>query len=416
MTDEERRQAIREELIERVGSAKAAFRFLDLSGSGRISPQEFEDGMSSLNMNLREVAGITRVRDAMKLFDYDKDLNINFVDMFPEEASGGLANGKRVGTPEFCRVYGGSRKVPGRHPEWQSADQEEELERLFQVSQKNSDAVLKRKWMAATLHRLKGKGKSDCRCRELVALHLPRGTGPKDRDGVSTFTGGDLRLLKQGYSDEINAPVRDLSRAIGDLKEQRKEQKRIYDKLYAVTEAEHQWERAQAALTAGLGWGNKKEQKESGAGGPRSVEDLAKECKMNQVLADDLFSEFARHSAKDGKLSYKAFAKLLKDLCPSRTLVESDLDAWWKQVVTTRPRSSGGEEEGGGLGLGLSGPGLRGGGSARRGSEDKWATGLMAKPGEKEEPQTKSCTFEQWILWYSASEFRGPDSVPLVAS
>jgi len=412
MTDDDRREVLRMHLIQKTGSAKAAFRFLDLSGSGRISPQEFEDGMRSLNINVAAVVGLRKLRDAMKLFDADHDMNIDFRDLFPKDADM-FGNGKRAATPDFCRVYGSCRasRLQPRHATWQPANAEEEMEQVHANLKKQEDAIAKRKWMQSTIRRLKGKGKSDARCRELAAQHLPRGTGLMDRQGVHTINGADLERLKQRYSDEVQIPIREAQKSIADLKEQRKEQKRIYEKLYAVTDAELKWEQAQAAL-GGFGFGGGGGLGLGGGGGGgdkkkdkgRSMESIAKEAGMDKLSVEDLFSDYFKFAHSNGGLEQKAFQRLIAHLCPKRTLVESDLEAWWRQVAEVRPQTGG-----------SAGGGTRASSKAEESQreEEKWGGSVLEKDkkGKKKQDQKKapqSCEFEQFAIWYGSWEARAP--------
>lgn len=227
-----RRQCVREELKDKVGSAREAFRRLDLNGSGNISSQEFADGISRLGVDWQSLTGLRRPRDLFGLFDEDKDAVIVFKELFPEDYAEDVG---RPSTPQFIRAYCDASARAPKAPRWSPAGPEEELRLAAEASQSNDDAAEKRKWMRSTMRRLKARGKSDARCREIVAAHLPRGTGPKDREGVSTFTLVDLKTCKKSYLDEVNLPMRRMWKVVGDLKDLRREQKNMYDKLYSVT-------------------------------------------------------------------------------------------------------------------------------------------------------------------------------------
>merc|ERR1711953_1193708 len=89
----------------------------------------------------------------------------------------------------------------------------------YQSATKESESH--RRWMAASFKRLKNKGKSDARCREIVALHLPRGNGPKDREGVATLSDADLRKCKKLYTDEVLEPVKNIQKVVYDMRDTR---------------------------------------------------------------------------------------------------------------------------------------------------------------------------------------------------
>lgn len=86
-----------------------------------------------------------------------------------------------------------------------------------------------------------GVAKARCAFSELTPdvhrkLRLRSRSFSKDREGVNTFTKLDLKTCRKTYSDEVNIPMRRMWKIVGDYKDQRREQKRIYDKLYSVTE------------------------------------------------------------------------------------------------------------------------------------------------------------------------------------
>jgi len=86
------------------------------------------------------------------------------------------------------------------------------------------------------IRRLKSQGKSDARCRECVALHLPRGTGPKDCDDVPTFTEFEVRACKRAYFDPILSHVRNIQKVVfQDMREQRRELQTSHKNLWKVT-------------------------------------------------------------------------------------------------------------------------------------------------------------------------------------
>merc|ERR1719161_3212023 len=84
--------------------------------------------------------------------------------------------------------------------------------------------------------RLKSRGKTDAKCREIVAKHLPRGTGPRDRAEVNTFSVTEVKNCKRAYHDEVNEPVKSIQKVVYDLRDQRRVLHDTRQRLYAVME------------------------------------------------------------------------------------------------------------------------------------------------------------------------------------
>lgn len=233
---EQQREAIRKEMIRSAGGAQEAFRIIDLSGNKCTSPTEFSEGMKQLGIKWQEITGLTRLNDLFKLFDTDKNGSVNIDDIFPEEQYSGTEN-QRVSTPEFwnhwCRRTQDSDRA--RSPKWQPAG-DEELQVMCEQAEKRQEIDDQRKRMGAMIRRLKRQGKSDARCRECVALHLPRGTGPKDRDAVQAFTDAEVRACKRAYNDPILSHVRNIQKVVyQDMREQRRDLQTAKSKLWKVT-------------------------------------------------------------------------------------------------------------------------------------------------------------------------------------
>merc|ERR1719253_2155619 len=70
------------------------------------------------------------------------------------------------------------------------------------------------------------------------------------------------------------------------------------------------------------------------------MDTLAKESGMDKNAVEDLFSDFVKYATPSGELEQKAFQRFINHLCPKRTLVESDLDAWWRQVSSVQSSTS----------------------------------------------------------------------------
>jgi len=381
-----RRDAIRALLIEKAGSARKAFAFIDLNGSGSISHQEFGEGVRRLGIDWPTLTGLKVERHFFRLFDTDHDHVITFRELFPKQAAEERAGMTRVPTPDFCRRYGREKTQVVRLAGWQPKNPEEKLSTLTSAVESQDEAARHKKWMQSTHRRLKGKGKSDARCRELVALHLPKGSGPRDRQGVHTFSAGDLRMVKQAYTDEWNQPYREATRTMVDLRDLRREQKQIIEKLYKVTEAEFARKQAEEKAATGLAgislFGGAvakalNKASESPTEAPpvskvKGVDQIAKELGIDETQLTDIQGEFQKCTESNSKLGYKGFARLLKAIAPSRTLAESDLRAWWTQIVAEELE--------------------------RRLSVASKDSGMRSA-----QPQ---CDFEQFAVWYASCELR----------
>jgi len=266
-----------------------------------------------------------------------------------------------------------------RYAKWQPGNPDEKIQNLLEAAQLRSEGAAKKKWMSSTFRRLKTRGKSDARCREVVALHLPRGSGPKDREDVPIFSQNEVRTCKKMYTDCYMEPVKRIQKVIVDMKEQKRELRAVREDLFMVTEARLLQQRAEEdrknAVTSigGLGLLSKVKDTindEAGSGGgssgsgKKSFKKIADENYMDEDGVTDLFREYLKFADSSELLGRKAFTRLLQALCPTRTLVDSDLDAWWGQVTRSQDKQSAA--------------------SSRR----------------------TQCKFEEFVVWYSSSEAR----------
>lgn len=350
------REQIRNELIEKSGGdARKAFKKLDLNGSGNVSLQEFADGVARAGVDWQRITHMNRDREVFKLFDLDKDGVITFPELFPEANSG---EPERVSTPEFWNSWvKRNHNIAGslRDPQWQPRNSEAELQLLFETSENHEAAAGKRKWMEATIRRLKNRGKSDARCREIVAGHLPRGSGPKDREDVQTFSAAEVKSCRKAYNDQVNDRVRKIQKDVYDMKESRRVLHDFKQKLWTVTQEpimrkQIEDDRKTAAtsvasglsLTGAVPGGNTKDLADSGsAPAKRSLKSSAQECNMDDDHIEELSKEFSAQADKNEMLGKKQFAKLLQTLAPSRTLSDNDMDAWWEQILKAMPAREG---------------------------------------------------------------------------
>lgn len=253
-SEEDRRQVIRSELIEAVGSPIKAFRIMDLSGSGRVSFQEFSDGLERLDIQCEELTSLKKLREVFKLFDLDKDGTISLEELFPETVLSEMES-NRISTPDmWSRWCKGTKDcIEAREPCWQE-NPDEELQLLFDTVQAREAVSEKRKWMSSTMRRLKNQGKSDARCREVLALHLPRGTGPKDRDDVPTFSDFEVKNCRKDYCEQVSLPVRNIQKTVYDMREQRKVLQEARHRLRTVTRG-HAHSRGSVTAPTGLSSG-----------------------------------------------------------------------------------------------------------------------------------------------------------------
>mmetsp|Transcript_11393 Transcript_11393/g.32612 ORF Transcript_11393/g.32612 Transcript_11393/m.32612 type:complete len:816 (+) Transcript_11393:65-2512(+) len=413
-----RREVIRAKLIAKEGTARQAFRRLDLNGNGSISHQEFCNGLESLGIPWSQLTRLKNERELFRLFDEDHDHVIIFRELFPEEYKKERDGMTRVPTPEFARRYEREENQSIRAAAWRPEEPEEKIKILQECAQTQEDGVRKKKWMQATMRRLKGKGKSDARCRELVAKHLPRGTGPRDRDGVHMFSSMDLRSVRQDYTDHWNTPLREATKTMQDLRELRREQRQMINRLYQVTEMEQA--RAQRAEKAATGlslalFGDRRPAVGSGQAAqsgqdaqtrasadqvrpllspdmmsraPKTVGMISQDTGIPEAQLQDIQGEFLKYSETNSKLANKNFPRLLRALAPTRTLVESDLKAWWEQVIKDA-RAQQGDDLASPRGLG---------------SFQLKAFGSLG--GDDAEMRRAQCDFEQFAQWYASSELR----------
>jgi hypothetical protein len=235
---DQKRDIIRLKMIEACGSEFGAYKSLDYNLNGEVSITEFVDGLDRLKVPWREITGFKNRNDLFRLFDVDASGALDLREIFPEEAAR-QAQPKRVSTPEFWHSWvKNNRDCSGKsRPAMWVNDVEESLDDMIK-SQKTTDRIIwKRKWMKETMRRLKGNGKSDARCRELTAHHLQRGSGPKDSQGVSTFSAADVRACRRTYSEKLQRPVRKIQKVVYDLRAQRRDLHESRHKLWAITEA-----------------------------------------------------------------------------------------------------------------------------------------------------------------------------------
>lgn len=219
-----KREAIRRELIRCVGGPLEAFRMIDLSGSGSISQTEFADGMHRIGIDWQELTNSSKILEVFRLFDRDKNGTISMEELFPEEryaVDGGDVS--RMSTPEFwnqwCRKTAHSDR--SRAPRWANSS-DEEINATLQTQDYRQEITHERRRMQMQIRRMQKQGKSDARCRECVATHLPRGTGPKDRESVLTFSDAEVRACRRAYNETTSNHVRNISKNVYEMRESKR--------------------------------------------------------------------------------------------------------------------------------------------------------------------------------------------------
>lgn len=350
------RNTIRRQMSEAAGSARAAFKTLNLSGSGNITLGEFADGVARLGVQWRELTGLRTARNLFKFFDLNRDGILDFAELFPEDAKRG-ATPERVSTPEFwsrwCRETDANPSEK-RGPKWNPRDAEEKLEAFRRHGTDTQNGADRRRWMTVTMTNLKHNGKSSSRCREIVAAHLPRGTGPPDQHEVQTFSDADVRGCRKTYRDKELGHARSIQKTVGELRETRHELHDFRKKLWKVTVQPlllQKEEENRKVVAAGLGEllglsrdmassNNETEQAGDGVENSRVARTkLAQEVGMNEQVVEELWEDFARlcqHTKN--QISRKSFRKLLQVASPGRHWAERDLEAWWHQITAWRAR------------------------------------------------------------------------------
>mmetsp|Transcript_39193 Transcript_39193/g.92265 ORF Transcript_39193/g.92265 Transcript_39193/m.92265 type:complete len:702 (+) Transcript_39193:67-2172(+) len=221
--------ALRQALVDAAGDPIRAFDLLDINNNGSISVFEFESGLAHFCIDWKELTGLNAIRDVFKLFDHNRTGQINPGKLFPISfvplsVKRQPTQRHRATTPQFvARWCDEPPMVGGRSPKWQLQDAEKELDALIRTVRNEDLLCEKRKQMKGMISRLKLRGKSDAQCREIVARHLPKGTGPKDRTDVQGFSAAEVEQCRRTYNDEVQDKVRSIEKAVSQLHTSRNE-------------------------------------------------------------------------------------------------------------------------------------------------------------------------------------------------
>jgi hypothetical protein len=229
---EQKRQTVREHLVRAVGGPLEAFRFIDLSGSGNISQAEFCDGLQRLGVNWQEITGFSKGQEIFRLFDRNCNRNIRLEELFPEAyLDSEAASQRRMHRPSTAEFWDHwckrtAKKDAGpRTPKWEPSSPDEVLlskaDVMCEWADQRQEIDHEQRRIAAMIRRMKKLGKSDSQCREIIATHLPRGSGPKDRQGVRAFSEVELRSCRRKYNDRTVNHVRNIQKNVHEMRELR---------------------------------------------------------------------------------------------------------------------------------------------------------------------------------------------------
>lgn len=401
-----RQEAIRRELIKNAGTPLEAFKAINLNGSGNICSQEFGDGVKRLGVAWQLVTGLSKPRQLFKIFDLEKTGVITFFELFPTERNK-PRDDSGMSTPDFWKAWVNRNRNMENGcggPKWHSTGYEDDLRLQDKWTDQDAESHLQHKWIKTTFRRMKFKGKSDARCREMVALHLPRGSGPEDLHGVKTFSTSDVIKCKQGYIDDVSTNQRSIEKALDDLRKQRRVIHNARLQLYTVSAMEEKEKKeAQKCSIAGLSFHNKHHDdehlklEETALGVEHhSTEQLS--FKQLSVASDmpvkgieDVFRVWMRHSDKTETILKKQFLQLLEELCPKRCLVENDVNAWWDQIHNKSYAEC-----------------MKVDWTAADDRYSQWRKASLGADGRRGLAQARKtpATFDQFIFWYCTSEVR----------
>lgn len=195
------RKAVRDELILKVGggNTRLAFRRMNCTNSGRILLHDFGASLDRFQIDWRALSGLRTERHLFRLFDKNRDGQLEFSELFPDELQPVAPS--RVRTPEFCKRYGQAEMSHSagmaRCAKWQLAGLDDELQAVQDAVTVEEHQLQLRQHMKGMMRRFRARGKDD----EEIQIVATRHRAP------STYTGD---------------PERRVQKEIGALKEQRR--------------------------------------------------------------------------------------------------------------------------------------------------------------------------------------------------
>merc|ERR1719271_119716 len=110
----------------------------DLSGSGRVSLQEFSDGMERTGLPWQDITGFRRMLHLFTLFDQNRDGVVDLEEFFPSDIRNEDGYVRNKSTPVFweswCewsdlytdRIEFDERNGQGRSPQWGAMEPQQE--------------------------------------------------------------------------------------------------------------------------------------------------------------------------------------------------------------------------------------------------------------------------------------------------
>jgi hypothetical protein len=251
------REQVSDALVSKAGSPLKAYKAFDHNCSGRVSMNEFEAGMRTLGVKWEEITGFGSIRELFRLFDFPltKDASkddddqirrpkgyLTFGDLFPLDAKNRV-DPARMSTPDFWSYWCSRNKNVSpkqtRPSRWDTAGSEEKLAEYKRREAHRERTEERKQWMRGMIHRLKHNGKSDARCREIVALHLPRGSGPRNLEDVQTFSKNEVRACRKTYVDKVQESVRKTEARVSEMHKFRTTLRTAKQQLYQTTEEPH---------------------------------------------------------------------------------------------------------------------------------------------------------------------------------